>query len=270
MLNVGQVIDESWEQYSSSFIYFIKISAWMLITAVFQLAAVLVYPIESQVWDLRAILGFVLVILSNLIIAPAISIWVSNMLIKAIAEPTEKYANKFKELSDFSWRMFFPHLWVIVLTSIAVILAGAIWLIPGAVLSIGANNSSLKLLSMILITAGTIIAILVMLKFSISLFFSSFFVLLEKKKGVDALKSSIALVRGRWWKTFWRLIVPFLLVYFAAYIMHVVIINVLGLAFAGLQITSVRVIAAEFVTVIFLPITTIIGYRVFEGLKKNS
>lgn len=66
-----------------------------------------------------------------------------------------------------------------------------------------------------------------MIIFSVWFAFSTYVNILENKDntGIAALKTSKDLVKGRWGKTFWRLILPFLLIYI------IVLITAYSLAF---------------------------------------
>lgn len=64
------------------------------------------------------------------------------------------------------------------------------------------------ILSVLANIAGYLVFILPGVWLSISLYFSLMFLLEDNMRGIDALKASYSLVKGRWWATFGRLALP--------------------------------------------------------------
>lgn len=93
-----------------------------------------------------------------------------------------------KEESNIGWKRsyrggfpyFWPFIWVALLTGLAVMGGFALLIIPGIMVSVW-------------------------------LYFASILTVAENARGIDALQKSREYVRGRWWATFWRILVPTLL-----------------------------------------------------------
>lgn len=111
-------------------------------------------------------------------------------------------------------RYFFPYLWIGILNGLAVFAGMILFIIPGIIVAIW-------------------------------FIFSGYTLVLEDKRGTQALKASKALVKGRWWAVFGRSVViglvfgiPFIIIYLAL----VFIVPDLAIATAIFNIVSTLVI----------------------------
>lgn len=120
-------------------------------------------------------------------------------------------------------------LWLYVLMCVPMIVAMLVVVLPAIV--VRDQNISGLLVALFMLAAMVFIIWL-------STAFSQAHLLLltDEARGVAALKGSLALVNGRWWATFWRLVVPMLVFYIlASTIMSAVfmLIFMLGFVFLG-------------------------------------
>lgn len=142
-----------------------------------------------------------------------------------------------KRATDF----LLPVLWIAILTAVSVSIASIAFVIPGIWLGL-------------------------------SLSFGYLFVLEDNVRGVDALKASYRLVKGRWWSTFWRIFAPvvaMLLIIWAISAAVWVIIGLVaggslfGLFFAvGNGASASANIASGFVGVLILAIVVVAGFLI--------
>ena len=130
-------------------------------------------------------------------------------------------------------KYFFPYLWVAILTTLAVVAGFILLFVPGIIIGIW-------------------------------LMFSHFALLLEGKRGMEALKASKALVKGRWWPVFCRL-----LVFGALYLVLVLAVSfILGVIVPDTAIAGAIV---DFVTTLVLaPIATIYFYFLYKDLHSSG
>lgn len=78
----------------------------------------------------------------------------------------------------------------------------------------------------LIILLGSILLIIPGIIFSIWYYFSTYIVILEKDtQNIDVLKSSKELVKGRWFKTLWRLMLPYLAIYLPIAIISMIIMG---------------------------------------------
>lgn len=123
-----------------------------------------------------------------IIILSLLSIWLSVALTKAVADILE---NKPNQDWKTTFRSISPVVWPAIYTSL---LAG------------------------IIIFGGTLLFIIPGIIFSVWYMFSTYAVILDGKKGREALRMSKSLVTGRWWRILWRAAAPALLFGFVAYL----------------------------------------------------
>jgi hypothetical protein len=110
------------------------------------------------------------------------------------------------------------------------------------------------LLSSITIILGLFVFIIPGLIFSVYLTFTALAYVVHGSRGRSALLASITLVHGRWWKTFWRIFAPSLLM-------------ALFMSIAGAILPGVGGFAAE---VIVTPFMIIYYYHLYQNLVAFS
>ena len=85
--------------------------------------------------------------------------------------------------------------------------------------------------------AASIFLILPGIWLAVAIQFSDLVLIEDGKTGMDAIKTSFTLVKGRWWKTFWRLAIPHVVVQIliSLVLIAVVILSalIIGLVFGG-------------------------------------
>ncbi len=109
--------------------------------------------------------------------AIVISCWVSIRLVRYILSlEAGTEAAQTPEESSAAWPLVLPMLWIGVLEAVIVLGGFILLVIPGMYLAI-------------------------------ALSFSNLFLLEKNLRGIPALAASRALVKGRWWSTFWRILV---------------------------------------------------------------
>ena len=120
-------------------------------------------------------------------------------------------------------------LWLYVLMCVPMVVAMLVVVLPAIVVR---DQNISGLLVALLMLAATVFIIWLSTAFSQA----HLLLLTDEARGIAALKGSLALVNGRWWATFWRLVVPMLVFYIlASTIMSAVfmLIFMLGFVFLG-------------------------------------
>ncbi|KAA0205950.1 hypothetical protein EDM68_03715 [Candidatus Uhrbacteria bacterium] len=92
-------------------------------------------------------------------------------------------------------------LWVTILATLPAVAA---WIIAYLPLFFARDSNAAGILLAVLFLAALVFTIWIGVSFSQSYLL----VLTDEARGVAAIKRSYALVRGRWWKTLWRILVP--------------------------------------------------------------
>lgn len=247
LISVGAILDRSWQHYTKHFLELVSISAWLLLLAVLNIVSVWLSPdtlvaTSGSPMSAASTVGLILYALTFFVLAPILSIWISNRLIKGIDQQLSGRTINLKELSTFGWKYFFPRLLVGFLTGVLV-LAPMLLLVPGgafAALSAATGSAALSILSTALIFIGVIAAGLGCVYIAVRVLFSPYTLLLENKRGRDAVKASAKLSAGKWWATFWRVVIPAVVFYFFMFTIQFFLLLLLKniiLSVAGLNVT---------------------------------
>lgn len=196
---------------------------------------VLLFIVQYFEVPAMGILSFILSIVSIIV-----NLWIAVLLILLINGIYKKQTIDFNKLYENSFKKIVSYLWVGILTGIITLIGFILLIIPGIILAIW---------------------------YAFSLYDN----VLENKKGMAALKSSKELVKGRWGKTFLRLIIPALLVYV---IVMIVIIAIMYMVTSGqIDLLSYQqiILFNALSTIIFLilaPLFVTFSIILYKSLKQ--
>lgn len=160
------LIKDTWKLFTSSWNDTVKLSIWFLYFGLvnFALALVEKYAPGTSIF-LSLPLQFVMMI---------IAVWVGIRLMQvALDLESGKKADMSKEVTGKAWQLWLPIAWV-------------------------------GFLMFLIIIGGTILLIIPGIYLGLALGYSSLFVVDKNVRGFEAIKASYALVKGRWWATWWR------------------------------------------------------------------
>ncbi|MBI5655004.1 hypothetical protein HZC53_05140 [Candidatus Uhrbacteria bacterium] len=182
-----ELVMDSWRLFTANWNQTIKISIWLLY---FGLAEFAIYLLSI----FTPTAGFLLMPLG--LAMGVVSIWISIRLMLA----TLKLADK-KSLGDpaadnsRAWDLFLPLVWIGILEFLIVMGGFLLLIIPGIFLSVALSFSQL--------------------------------ILVEKdKRGLEALSASRELVKGRWWSTFWRIVLGSIVFGFAILGIQILVLGI--------------------------------------------
>lgn len=288
LISIGQIIDRSWQHYTHNLKELLKISLWffliplMLIIGFFLAPDNLTY-LPSGSMSALAVFGLILRASASLIIAPVTAVWVFLNLVIMIDNQVHNKKFDRSATNRRAWRLFLPYLWVTFLKYL-VIVAPFLLIVPGMALIflnlLTESGLIVGTLSIFLTFLGTILAFIFVVKFSVELAFVKFDFVLADGRGPSTIRHSRALTRGRWWATFWRLVLPYLLFglgFFIASWVLAACYSFLSLALSGFGSEIASAISQIMPTIInyaFLafstPLFVIVGYLVYDSLNKNQ
>lgn len=127
-----------------------------------------------------------------------------------------------------------------------------------------------SLLVMLIILGGTILLIIPGIIFSVWYVFAYYAVIFEEKKGYEALKTSKALVTGRWWGTLWRLIAPGIFYGFLAAILSYAVATGLSLIFqASMLFAVVNGFCTSVISSLVAPLSALAIILLYLSAKKE-
>lgn len=252
LIPAGQIISKTLTLYRDHWKMILKYLLLLLVPSIFAIAlsmvlSFLLVVVGATTQNLKAAILPVGVYGLLVIIIAFVGFWFTIALIKMLGSAYEgRTARPIKEeLRDAA-----RHIW------------------PGFLAS---------LLASLAILAGFILFIIPAFLFAIWFGFSLFAVIFEDKKPIEALKTSKGLVSGRWWGTFWRLLVPA----FVFTVLLFIVQWVVGLpfettlaqtnqtSFSGMGLALLYAAIMSIVNLIFTPLTTIATTILYIELKKT-
>jgi hypothetical protein len=245
LISIGEIIDSAWDFYRIRFTTYLNIAGWLLIVLILQIIALLFYPSTSTIatetifsgWESFGILlyGF-----SSIILTPILGLWVFIALSKAAyAQVTRRSIDVKATLKD-SWKLFFPSMLVGILVGLVFLGAIAIGVIPPVVIGyLGGlfESSFIVAASNFLLIFGIFISFILALRWSVHYIFAPYEVVLEGKRGIDALKVSRKMTEKKFWGVLLRIALPkllflvvgVLLMWIATYLSSMIISAIAGI-----------------------------------------
>lgn len=181
------------------------------------------------------------ILVISIIVTSLLSLWFSLSLVRALIQiiETDRALSLQEDVREGA-RLILPTL----LTSILVFLAVAggifLFIIPGII-------------------------------FSIWFAFTNYAVVVDGKRGIEALKASKVLVKGRWWAVFLRLVIPGLAIGFMAWILQIIVDS--GATILADNPDSLIFLANDIInmiiTLVIAPLGGLATAILYTDLKKN-
>ena len=278
LTSIGALIDSAWDHYRKHFITLIKINAWVLLVIALNIVALFFYPLNAQELTRSLtrleIFGVVLFVLSNLVVAVVINIWIMNALIGAVHNQLENKRVQMNTLTKRAWQQFGPMLLLIVELGLIygvslLIPLGVYWFLTTVVASVLPIGALLALLFLGLLLFIPPFALMVYLSFA------RFSLVSGGLRGAAAIKESANLVRGRFWPVLWRLAIPkiiYFIVLALAQFLLLTVFSVLTIG-SGQEQTALGLIATPttwYLLLIFInPLLIVTDQLIYRDLKRG-
>ncbi len=292
LISIGRLIDVSFNYYVEHFREFIRISAWLCLPLLFTILGVILFdrtPVDELTTQLVAgnlaqiDLGSIVYGLFLMIVNLITGGWILASMILLIKKHRENLPVSDQTISNTSWKLMPNYLFIYILKTIATI-APLLLLVPGVLIPLinaaTVQNMWISIVGLVLIFAGSLAALILVIHLSISLHFSEIlYIDQQQAKGLRALKASRALVRGRWFSTMFRLLIPYVLVAIAS----LVYISLLTLGLSILVVvllqgnTNALAVVSSIVgeliftsaLIVTTPLYILFAYFLYESLKET-
>jgi len=281
LITVGEVLDATIDHYKKHAKELLGISLFLVLASMPNaVAQVISPPVSDTTWSTLAIVTFALQVIGT-IVTIAVSIWIHISLILAIKEQQVSKGvidpmKIGKAAQPFFWRVLLTTIITVVIT----LTTSLLW-IPGLGLiflaALEKTPAVTSIIGVALLCIGAIASLLATIYASVTLSFSSFFAVLGNKKAFEAIKASYSLVKGRFFATLLRSVLPkfiFSLALFIISLMMLVAATIMSIAFS-VSAPLLRISSGGWLLInvalgaIFAPIPIIIDYYVFTSLKNN-
>lgn len=280
LMGIGQLIDQSWEHYRRNFKVLVQISAWTLLVTAVNVIAIALYPINASEltrgltgWEMT---GLILFVLNNTVFALVVGVWVVNCLISAIHNQDLGRKITMVQIHKVGWKLFWPQLLIRIYLVVILAVTVAIplitfWLITNVL------SAYLPTLVLLLILFAAMVLFLVPLSAMLYLAFAIFSLVVSGHQGIDALKDSARLIKGRFWSVVTRLFIPkmlyfgifFLAQFLLTIVLEVVVFMLLGGTDSLLADRANWLILPVSYTILFVfinPILLITDHKIYKEL----
>lgn len=283
LISVGQVFDHSLEHVRRHFKELLALVLWMVAAAIPSIVGKLLAPTGGDI-NLNAgdwlTLGLSLF---GAILTAVVSIWATASLIILVANQVNRQKYQMKQVYAQGWKLFFPYLGLAITLS-AIVIGIAALCVPGLILLIlvdstsSATATALGVAGLPLFLAGALAAILLLVKYSIHIAFAPYFLILEGAGIFKSIGLSSDLVKGRWWSTAARYVLPKLVYFLVLFIISFVSFYALEILMA-LSSTSSSLMTLLFYTlslflsillsVVLTPLIIVTDYYLYTSLKET-
>ncbi len=289
LISVGQIIDRSWEHYTKHFKAIMSVALWYFLVAFLLMIGAILSPtnngllVQGGSFTVLEALGLSITVLTSLIVTPLVGIWIFMTLAKIVDAQENNKPFDQKEINKNTWSKMISYIVMGLLRGLAVF-APVLIILPGlALLLINIftdGGAVLGSFGLILTFLGTLTAIAGCFFVVMKLSFSGFELVLNGKSSIESIKSSMNLVKGRFWPTALRLVLPKLVYSIPIIILHLGSIAVLNVGLASFSTVNNEVIfkianisgslITMIITALAVPIILISDYLVYESLRKNK
>ena len=280
LISLGSLIDTSFEHYKKHLAAILGITLWLLVAALPSAFGIL---LARAGYDLDAFtfLSFGLNLLGGILTALA-SLHITVALILTLREQRQGKTVDPRTFLKKAFSLDLSYLWATILKSVFVAISPLAPLALSIALLAFAFTTQNSLLINVL--AGIVfITLLVALggaiKFSLSYAFVPYATVLDGARGMESLRVSAALVRGRWWDTFWRSVLPKALYTLIFVIVLAIILWITGMIAIAVSQESfllaklfafINFSVSTLANAFFIPLLLLNDYYLYENLRETK
>lgn len=240
----GELISQSFALYKKHRQFFLRYMMLLFIpTAIITVISnLLAYIPESDTFLLTGLYAIAL------LVATIVGLWITIAFIRATATTIlgKKPAEIKKEMQGVK-HLIWPTIWVSFVVGLIILGGTVLFIIPGII-------------------------------FSIWFSFVVYAIVLEEHTSTNAIKDSKAIVQGRWWAVFWRLVAPGFFFTIIVFIAQGIISFPINRALSGMSAESFSYIAllsllgllSSLISVLITPLSTAAPTMLYLELKKTA
>lgn len=280
LLSLGTLIDTSFEHYKKHLPSILGTTLWLLAAAIPSAIGIALSQ-EGDALNATTWLSFSFNILGG-IIGVLASIHISVALIASLREQKQGKITDPRVFLKKAFSLDLSYVWAIILKNIFVTIIPLIPLIIsiiGFVFALRSENSMLVNILAVIAFATILLALGGAVKFSLHYNFVPYATVLDGKRGMESLRTSTALVKGRWWVTFWRVFLPkalYTLIFVVILGITLWATGIVGIALSqgSFFIAKLFALTNFFISTILnaflIPILLLNDYYVYENLRETE
>lgn len=282
LISIGQIIDNAFHLYQKHFTNYARIGAWLFLTVPLLIAANAVFPIIDNPITAAIVIGSITFV--NTVLTILVGYFVSNSYVFSTDAYEEGKKSDPEAIRGLAWSRV-GHVFVQgVLLALMLFLAVCL-LLPGIGLFVASSLTEnpgvvLPSLGTFLLFAGGAAAVGLVAWFGVIFAFAPFTLLLERRGIIESIKRAFALVRGRWWATMVRVMIPKLTMGVIVLFLQLIVIFFFFIISSGLAplsaaigetavtvvVSALQQLAVIAVAAVTTPAFVIADYYVFKNL----
>lgn len=268
LISINELIKKSLALYKNNFLtifrYLLLALVPSLLVILIMTSAMLLYKVAGDF--VTGPIMFVLLPLAAVafVIIIVLGIWFNFALIKVIDSLNKTSAPAMKDVLNSTkavvWRGFGATILVGLYTAWPLFIGLAGFAVSTFILG---PSIALKIIFGLITLYGIIHAIF----FSIKLVFSVYAVVIDNKKIGESMDLSRSIVKGRWWKIFWRLFVPCLAIYVVIILVDIILAQIGGMF--GNVGSNIAGFIASIINFLAAPYAMAVTIILFDEAKKT-
>ena len=212
---VIDTVTASWRNLTLNIRLYLKFTAWTVGFGMIVWLSVL--AIRYQISD-----GVVAKVATVAVSLPftAVFMVLSLAMIHATWKSLSKKTVNFREAVTYGFRLLLPFVWISLLTGLLFLAIPMVISILGysaaeAAVPLLAGHFWLYVIAAAIAAAVTAVILVTLAYYCLAIYFTANSLVIDDCRGWDCLKRTFSLIRGRWWRTLWRLGVPCLFFWLA-------------------------------------------------------
>lgn len=292
LITLGSLIDRTVEHYRTHFKELIGISLWLVVAAMPFLFAGYLAPFGvDQYTPANEVITYLIISFIGLITITLARLWTSVCLIFTIDGRAKGATPDHVALGKKSWKYILSFFVLSTGIALALSIAAGLFLVPGIAIMMlnhlpGTAGAALGVVGVLLLFAGTLVAVYTLVKYSVELAFAQYFLLLDTESSRFSFKTlraaivaSRSAVKGQWWAVALRLIVPSLIIGLIAYgittstnLAATVLISFAAASLSPLAITLISValtLSVFIIVALIMPLYSLTTYYLYDSVSKR-
>lgn len=280
LISLGSLIDTSFEHYKNHLPAILGITLFLLVAAI-PSALGLLLTRDGVDFDALTFTSFGFSVVGGIIAALA-SLHITVALILALREQRQGKAVDPRTFLKKAFSLDLSYLWAMILKAVFVAIIPLIPLglaVAAFIFALRSENAVLTNILAVVAFATILLALGGAVKFSLSYGFVPYATVLDGKRGMASLHASADLVRGRWWETFWRAILPKALYTLIFVIILGIILWVTGMIAVAVSQESfflaklfalINFFISTTLNAFLIPILLLNDYYLYENLRETK
>ncbi len=209
LLSLGSLIDKTLEHYKTHAPSLLGVTFWLLVAGLPSGLGIVLSQdgndLSFTTWTSFGlnIVGGIITLFASLHIAVALVLSLRDQGRGKHTDPRTVLKQAFSYDIPYIWAMLLKNVYSVVLPLLPLVLSGVL-----LAFTMESSSAFIGTAVSLTILGAVLYGLVVGLKYLITFNFVPYTTLLADERGMKSLRASSALVKGRWWPTLWRVLLP--------------------------------------------------------------